>query len=460
MPEINDVLDDVQREVKRFGEDVTTLKASMERDLKAVRDLAEEVGKKAVDGTQIKADIAALTAGVAEKHAAIEQAVKDLEAKAVAATVDRLDDIEKRVNRFRLGGGPAGDEEFKLAREFAETRAVINKTLKPGETLADDAVDVDEYKAYSAALRRSLSNRRGESGLSAEEQKAMSAGSDPDGGYLITPAISARTMMIIRESSPIRQLATVESISTGELAIPVDEDEAGAEWGGETETPSTTTTPQVGVQTVPASELRAKPKATQQFIEDGGVDVGQWLGRKLGEKFGRTEATAFVAGNGVKKPRGILTYPDGTTRGKIEQVVSGHATLVTFDGLINLVTALKGFYKANANFLMKRTTVGAVMLLKDGNGQYLWRPSNQAGQPALLLGYAVNEAEDMATVGAGALSIAFGDFMAGYTVVDRLGMSVLVDPYSAKPFVEYYTRRRVGGDVTNFEAIKLQVIGA
>lgn len=459
MPELKDVLDDVQREVKKFGDDVGQLKTSMERDLKEVRDLAEKAGKNAGDGTQLKKDIEALTAGVAEKHDAIEAKVKEIMTKAEEGAKQMVE-VERKLNRLRLSGGPAGDDELKAAREFAEIKAALNKTLKPGERLPDDQINAEEFKAYEAAFNRAISSRQGEDGLSPEQRKDMSVGSDPDGGYLVTPAISARTMTIIRESSPIREIATVETISTSELEIPVDEDEAEAQWAGETQSRAKTGTPQVGKQTIVANELYAFPMATQKFIEDAGIDVGAWLGRKVGEKFGRTEATAFVVGNGVNKPRGFLTYPSGTSRGQIEQIISGAATAVSFDGLINLITALKAGYKANANFLMKRTTVGAVMLLKDGNNQYLWRPNNQAGQPSLLLGYPVREAEDMATVAAGSLSIAFGDFRAGYTIVDRRGMSVLVDPYTAKPFVGYYTRRRVGGDVTNFEAIKLQKIAA
>ncbi|NGO50439.1 phage major capsid protein [Allomesorhizobium camelthorni] len=460
MPEIKDVLDDVQREVKKFGEDVTGLKTSMEKDLKEVRDLAEKAGKNAGEGTQLKKDLEALTTGVTEKHAAIEAAVKKIQDESIKAAQDRMDELEKKLNRARLNGGGGGDDEFKQAREFAEIKSALHKTLKSGVRMPDDAVNVDEFKGYEAAFNRVISNRQGEDGLSPEERKDMSVGSDPDGGYLLVPKVSSRTMMIVRESSPLREIATIETISTSELEIPIDEDEAGASWAGETADRPKTDTPQVGKQTIVAHEMYAFPKATQKFVEDAGIDVGAWLGRKIGEKFGRTEATAFVAGNGVGKPRGFLTYASGTSRGQIEQVVSGAATAVTFDGLINLTAALKGFYKANANFLMKRTTVGAVMLLKDGNGQYLWRPNNQVGQPSLLLGYAVREAEDMVAVDAGTLSIAFGDFKAGYTIVDRMGISVLVDPYTAKPFVGYYTRRRVGGDVTNFEAIKLQKISA
>lgn len=457
MADLSDVLDTVQREVKRFGDDVTALERSLKRDLADVRDMAEKAGRAAVSNPEIKKDLDAITAGIAEKHAALQAQVKSMEDGATSVA-SRMDDLERKLNRGRLSGGPGSDDEFKAAHQFFATKAAIRKELKPGDKLSDAAVNVDEYKAYDAAFSHAISNRQGEHGLSSDERKAMSVGSDPDGGYLVPSATSNRIMTIVRESSPLRRLATIENISGPDLKIPIDEDEADAGWVGETEGRPETGTPKGGTQTIPAYELYAQPKATQQFIEDAGIDVAAWLGRKVGEKFARVEATSFFLGNGVKKPRGILTYPAGTTRGTIEQIVSGGATSIAFDGIINLITALKGPYKTGAAFMMKRTTVGAVMLLKDTTGQYLWRPNNQVGQPSLLLGYPVEEAEDQPAVAAGALAMSFGDFKAAYTILDRLGISVLVDPYTAKPFVSYYTRKRVGGDVTNFEALKLMKI--
>lgn len=461
MPELNELIEDVRKEVTKFGTDTKAATDSLQRDLANVRKLAEEAGKAAQDGTQLKKDIDNITVALAEKHAAIEKQVKDMMAASSKAADDRLNEIEKRVGKLRLSGSGSGGDEatvFKLAKDFAMQKAAVQGKLAPGESIDDDKVNVDEYKAYSAALRKMISNQRGERSLADVDAKALAVGSAPDGGYLVTPAMSSRIQTVIRESSPIRSIATVETITTSELSLPVDEDDIAASWAGETTSRTETATPQVGMQKIPTNELYAKPKATQQFIEDAGVDVSMWLSNKTGSRFGRSEATAFVSGNGVNKPRGFLTYASGSGRGKIEQVKTGHATLLTFDGLINLITALKGGYKANARFLIKRTGIGAVMLLKDSYGQYLWRPNNQAGQPSALLGYMVLEAEDMPDVGAGALPVAFGDFGAGYTIVDRLGISTLVDPYSAKPFVEFYSRARVGGDVTNFEAIKLQVV--
>jgi HK97 family phage major capsid protein len=213
------------------------------------------------------------------------------------------------------------------------------------------------------------------------------------------------------------------------------------------------------MQRIPVHELYAMPKITQKLLEDNAWNIEAWMGNKIGDKFGRTEATAFVSGNGVKKPRGFTTYASGTFSaggsGKIEQVAAGTAASVSWDDFINLLTSLKEFYLGGANWLMQRSTVGKAMLLKNGEGEYIWQTNQQVGKPSILLGYEVRQAADMDAVGGSKLPVAFGNFKMGYTIVDRVGISTLRDPYTAKPFVQFYTRKRVGGDVTNFEAIKL-----
>jgi HK97 family phage major capsid protein len=456
MPEMKDVLEDVQREVKKFGDDVGSLKSSMEKDLKAVRELAEKAGSDAAAGTQLKSDLEALSRGVEEKHAAIEAKVKEITEKAEKEAAAVLE-IEKKLGRPGAGGGD-GDEVLNHAIEFKRTAMSRRGELKATTVLGPDGVNVDEYKAYQAAFAMSL--RREVNLLSTDEQKAMMVGSDPDGGYLVPTQTSARIITKVYETSPIDELAYHETVSTDALEVAVDTDEAGAGWVGETEARPETSTPQVGVQRIPVHEIYAKPKVTQQLLEDAGVDIEAWLSRKVAEKFARMRAQAFISGNGIKRPRGILTYPAGLAgaRGTIAQIASGNATGLTTDGLIRLMFSLKDRYLANANWLMKRGTVASVMLFKDQQGQYMWRPGLQEGQPSMLLGHSIRRADDLPTVGAGTLPVAFGDFRAGYTVVDRLGIRVLRDPYSSKPFVEFYTRARVGGDVVDFEAFALQVI--
>lgn len=457
MPELKDVLEEVQKEVKSFGDNVKGLKESMEKDLADVRKTAEEAGKAAGEGTQIKADIKALSEGVAAKQEALEKQVKEIETKTLKAAGDRLDEIEKKVNRARLSGGGDPDSEMKSMRDFHRTALAARGELKVHTDTGDDKIDIEGIKSYqsqySLYLRRDISPQ-------GAEAKAMSVGSDPDGGYFVTPFMSPRILSTIYESSPIRQLATVETISTDAVEYPIDDGEAGAGWVGEQETRPATATPQVGVQRIPVHEMYAFPMATQKLLEDASVNIEAWLGEKIGQRFGRLEATAFVSGDGIKKPRGFLTYPSGTTRGTMERVSSGHATALTFDGLIRLITSLKEEYAGGSSFMMKRASVGDVMLLKDGNGQYLWRPDNQAGKPSLLLGYPVYHGNDMPAVGAGALAAAFGNFRMAYTIVDRLGISMLRDAYTNKPFVGFYTRKRVGADVTSYEALKLQIVQA
>lgn len=458
MADLNEVLAEVQKEVKSFGDNVKGLKVSMEKDLADVRKLAEDAGKAAGDGTQLKADIKALSEGVAAKQEAIEKQVKEIETKTLKAAGDRLDEIEKKVNRARLGGGGGDpDAEMKSMRDFHRTALAARGELKVHTDTSDDKIDVEGIKSYQSQyglyLRRDISPQ-------GAEAKAMSVGSDPDGGYFVTPVMSPRMLTMIYESSPIRQLATVETISTDAIEFPIDDGEAGAGWVGEQASRPATATSQVGTQRIPVHEMYAFPMATQKLLEDASLNIEVWLGDKIGQQFARKEATAFVSGDGINKPRGFLTYPSGTTRGTMERVSSGAATALTFDGLIRLITSLKEEYAGGSSFLMRRASVGDVMLLKDGNGQYLWRPDNQAGKPSLLLGYPVYHANDMATVGAGALAVAFGNFRMGYTIVDRLGISMLRDNLTAKPFVGFYTRRRVGGDVTSFEAIKLQIVQA
>lgn len=444
-------LAEIVKEVKGFGGDIKSLRESTQRDLEAVRKIAEEA-KGNVDPL-VKEAVNKGIQSVLTKSTEIENACK--------AVADRLSNLEAKQNRPRLGAASA-DEAARTRKQLLSMHRdslAVKGLLKP-ETIISDDMDLKDWEGY--VKTNGLYLRRGEQRIDGEQMKTMSVGSDPDGGYFVTPATSSTMLSIIFESSPMREIANVETISTDALEYPVDEGEVGFGWVGEQESRPETTTPQVGVQRIPVHEMYAAPRATQKLLEDASVNIEAWLGRKIGEKFGRGEATAFVAGDGIKKPRGFLTYPHGTAsvRGTIEQVNSGHATQVTFDGLINLMVALKEFYTSGSTFLMRRATEGAVMLLKDTTNQYLWRPDNQAGKPNLLLGVPVRQAADMEAIGASALAIAYGNFKTAYTIVDRVGISTLRDPFTAKPFVIFYTRKRVGGDVTNFEAIKIQKISA
>lgn len=325
----------------------------------------------------------------------------------------------------------------------------------------DRKVDFDAkaMREYSSAFGRFL--RKGEERFTADEHKALSVGTDPDGGYVVYPDMSGRIVQRVYETSPMRAYATVQTISSDALEGLYDLDEAGASWGGETESRPETDTPQIGRYRIPAHELSAKPQATQKLLDDAAINMEAWLSAKVADKFARTEAAAFVTGNGINKPRGFLTYTDGTTLpGTIEQFDTGvngafAAAPSGGDILISALYGLKAPYRANAVWAMNRATTTLTRKLKDSDGSYLWSPGIAAGQPATILGYPVASFEDMPDPATGSLSIAVGDWREAYTIVDRIGIRVLRDPYSSKPYIQFYTTKRVGGDVVNFEAMKI-----
>ena len=343
----------------------------------------------------------------------------------------------------------------------AQDWASMNARRRGTVAASFGAADMDGYKAAFDTFIR-----KGEEVMGVEERKALSVGADPDGGYVVNPDISGRIVMKVFESSPMRAYAAVQVISSDALEGLFDLNEASSGWVGETDSRTETNTPQLGKWRIPTYELYAKPKATQKLLDDASINMEAWLASKVAEKFARDEANAFVVGNGVNKPRGFLTYGSGTTLpGTIEQFPSGvnGALAATPDGgevLINALYGLKQQYRANATWFMNRASTRLVRKAKDSNGQYVWVPGIAAGQPASLLGYPVAAFEDMPDPATNSLSIAVGDMREAYQIVDRLGIRTLRDPYSAKPYVEFYTTKRVGGDVVNFESIKLVKLGS
>lgn len=324
-------------------------------------------------------------------------------------------------------------------------------------------------KAFKSFLRRGVEAGLEEASIKAfqaayPEAKSMSVGSDTDGGYLVPTDTSGRIVQRIYESSDIRSIANIETISTDKIEGPLDLDEAGAGWTGETGPRGNTNTPKLGKYSIPVHELYAQPALTQTLLDDAAYNVENWLGNKIADKIGRLEETAFVKGDGVAKPRGFASYPTANTVdknrawGTLQYLPTGAAGAfadanpanVLFDVIGNTKKALR----KGATFLMPRLTVSEIRKLTDGQGRYIWQPGLQLGQPETLLNYPIAEAEDMDAIAANALGIAFGNFKEGYTIVDRIGIRVLRDPYTQKPFVLFYTTKRVGGDVVNFDAIK------
>lgn len=368
-------------------------------------------------------------------------AADPLLAEKVEKTAAAIQDMQEKMDKFHAA--------------MNRSSSGMDKSDDSNGYYSDDAQGALYTKQLVSYLRKG-----NDSGLIDLHAKALSVSSDPDGGYTVTPATNGRIVEKVFESSPIRQLATVETITSSSYELMVDDDEFGAGWVGENSARAETSTAKLRKVEIPVHELYAMPKASQKLLDDSGVNIEQWLGRRVGDKFGRMEATAFVSGDGVASPRGILTYAAGTAWGQIEQVNSGAAAALTADGLIDLAGAIKEPYQNGAVYLMKRASVVAAMKLKNSQNDYIWKPSLREGQPQSLNGYPVMFADDIPAVGAGNLAVIFGNFREGYTIVDRIGIRVLRDPYSAKPHVMFYTTKRVGGAVVNFDALKIQKISA
>ncbi len=316
--------------------------------------------------------------------------------------------------------------------------------------------DHQHKQAFSNYLRSG-----NEYNLSKIEQKTLSTNVDSDGGYLITRQTSKQITQILEEISPMRQLASREQISSSSLDVLEDYDKAQAGWTGEMDLVTDTDTPKLNKRNIVAFELYAQPTATQKLIDDSSIDIERWLADKLVNSFAKLENQAFINGDGSSCPKGILTYADGKNWGSIEQIKSGIDGKFEADNLFALYFALKEQYCRNASFLMNRFSLHMVRTLKDKvSGRYLWNPSLASGTPDSLLGLPVYEAADMPTAEKNALSIAIADFKTAYKIVDRSGIRVMRDPYTFKPFVKFYTTKRVGGDVINFEAIKLLKLAA
>jgi len=311
-------------------------------------------------------------------------------------------------------------------------------------------------KEYSESFQAHM--RRG------DVQAALNKGAAEDGGYT-SPVEWDRTitdkLLIV---SPMRALCTVQKVGGSGYKKLVNLRGTTSGWVGETDARPETNTPKLAEQGYSWGEIYANPSATQQMLDDSEINLEAWLAGEVDVEFAFQEGKAFVSGDGSKKPRGLLTYAAGGTAlhplGGIEVIASGAAGAITGDAILDLVYALPETFTGNAKFAMNRNTMLRIRKLKDSDGNYLWQPSLQAGQPSTLAGYAIADIPDMPGVAANSLAVAFGDFKRAYKILDRVGVRVLRDPYTNKPFVSFYTTKRVGGGLDNPECMKFMRIAA
>lgn len=352
-----------------------------------------------------------------------------------------LDDTNAQLAAARLGGASDGQVPSAEARDHA--------------------------RAFNKFFRRGT-----EEGLRELEMKAaLRTDSDPDGGYVVPDQMEQTIDRVLGSVSAMRSIASVMSVSAASYKKLVNQGGAGAGWVGERQARPETATPTLAELSFPAMEIYANPAATQTLLDDARVDIAAWLAEEVSTAFAEAEGAAFISGDGVNQPRGLLSYDTvanaSQSWGKIGYTASGVAAALTdsshngVDALIDLIYSIKQGYRQNARFLMNKSLQATVRKLKSKTEElYLWQPPVQAGQPATLLGYPITDDDNMPDIGAGAFPVAFGDFRRGYLVVDRFGVRVMRDPYTNKPYVHFYTTKRVGGGVQNFEAIKLLKIAA
>lgn len=380
------------------------------------------------------------------------------------ANDERLSEIEKKLSADVVTRDKVERINKAIDDHARQIDQLVLKKLRPPLGRGGQNLDAGEHKAaFEAYIRRG-----DEGGLRELEAKAMSAAAGGDGGYLVPDEIDGEIGRRLSVVSPIRALATVRQVSGSVLKKPFAPMGMASGWVAETAARPQTATPELAELSFPTMELYAMPAASQALLDDAAVDVEAWISAEVDTAFAEQEGAAFVSGDGVNKPKGFLDYGTvadtawtwGSIGHKLTGAATGFAPSGPSDVLIDTIYALKAGHRQNAHFVMNRKTQGEIRKFKDADGNYLWQPPAAAGQAAALMGFPVAEAEDMPDIAAGTLPIAFGDFRSGYLVVDRTGVRVLRDPYSAKPYVLFYTTKRVGGGVQNYEAIKLVKVAA
>ena len=389
----------------------------------------------------------------------------------VAEALGKKFDEFKKTNDKRIEG--LEEEKGKLSGqvdtlneklgELDELKSNLEKELlalkRPDGTGTKEA---SEHKtAFLQFVRKGI-----DAGLGDLQAKALQIGTEADGGYAVPEEMDRNIIQLLRDTSPMRQVCNQITVGSPDYKRLVGLGGAGSGWVGETDARPATGTPTLGQISAFMGEIYSNPQATQTSLDDIFFNAETWLNEEVAREFSEKEGNAFLLGNGTNKPKGLLAYPLLTTAddvrafGSLQKLISGSAGAFNGDKLIDLIHSLKAGYRANGKFMMGNLTVAYARKLKDSDGNYLWRPGLEAGAPSSLLGYGIVENEDMPDVAVDANAIAFGDFKRAYTIVDRIGTRVLRDPYTNKPYVGFYTTKRVGGMLVDSQAVKVLTLSA
>lgn len=388
-----------------------------------------------------------------------DERIKQIEQKGAA---DPL--LEEKVDKISLALKDLEDTRKRLDKiELRQSRPNI------GNYSETDSLKAEHREAFDRFIRKG-----DESGLREIETKALNITTGSDGGYLVPEVTDPNVVSQYLKVSPMRQIATVRTIGSSDYRILVNTRGTASGWVGETAARPETATPSIAEVQAVMGEVYANAYATQQLLDDAYFDAEGFLVQNLYDEFAQEEGAAFVSGNGTNKPKGFLGYTlstsaDGSrTFGQLQYKYTGtsgafkttSATVNPIDDFVDLLHALKPEFRANATWVMNALTLAAVRKFKDADGGPVWQPATMAGNPATILGYPVVEMPDMQDIGANSLSVAVGDFRSGYTIIDRVGVRVLRDPYTAKPHVAFYATKRVGGMVVDSDAIKVLKLGS
>lgn len=353
----------------------------------------------------------------------------------------------------------------ELAQAHDDLETKLSRQALLGGGIGYSGNPASDKKSLDLAFRALMKGNQEAASRHFSEVKGMMVADDSAGGYLVLPSFADAINRVMLDAAPFLGLPRVVEITGDSYVEPVDHSSLEASWVSETGSRPETSTPTLGLATIALHELYAMPKLSQKLIDTAAYDVVAWLTSKVGEQFGKSEESAFLSGNGVGRPKGILTYPTEATAdstrawGTIEHVMSGATATITADALVQIRRKMKSQYLANACWVMNRETASQIERLKDGSGQYLWQTGLTAGAPDTLLGFRVILSEYMPDVAAGTYPIMLINGQAAYTKIRNKGIKVLADPYSEKGHVLLYTTERVGGQMTNFEAAKLLKIG-
>ncbi|MBW2645102.1 MAG: phage major capsid protein [Deltaproteobacteria bacterium] len=395
---------------------------------------------------ELKDTIQSLGTTFEEFKAANDKRLKEIEAKGSADPLltEKVEKINAEISKIA---------EMKTQLESLET--VAGRGAFGGGTSELDKAKADYKAGFESWFRKGVEGDLSQLAVQAN----ASTLDDTAGGFTVPEEMEATIDRVAESVSAMRRISTVMSIGTDTYKKLVNQGGASSGWVGEKGSRAATDTPSLVEIAINTKEIYAMPAATQKLLDDSRIDIAAWLGNEVAIEFAEEEGDAFINGDGVSEPKGLDAYSKVANAsyawGKMGYIAGGHASLLnSADKLIDLTTALKPVYLNGASWLFNRTTNGVIRKMKDGEGNYLWRPGLEAGSPNTLLGFPVVTDDNVENIGAGNYPIYFGNFKRGYLIIDRFGIRVLRDPFSSKPYILFYTTKRVGGGITMYEAIK------